>query len=153
MRSRVNTANLSKFKQQMSKLTEETRTRFTEAAVRELAGRLLARAVKRTPVYEGIPDDVNAHPGGTLRRGWTVGEVTRSGNTYTVEVYNNVEYAEYVEFGHRGVYVPALGVTMHTDKRFTEGRFMLTISEAELQADAPTILMNKLDAFMRKHFK
>lgn len=65
---------------------------------------------------------VEGKNGGTLRRGWTAktqseaesgGDkvdakayaknlpITKSGNQYVVEIINPVEYASYVEFGHR----------------------------------------------------
>ncbi|MCT1186490.1 HK97 gp10 family phage protein [Lactococcus lactis] len=49
---------------------------------------------------------------GQLRRGWHSGEISKSGNDLMVEIYNDVEYAIYVEKGHRqqaGRYVPVLG--------------------------------------------
>ena len=63
----------------------------------ELQGKVKERTPKKT---------------GRLQNAWTVGEIRKSGNDYIIEVYNNVEYAEAVEWGHRqepGRYVPALG--------------------------------------------
>ncbi len=51
----------------------------------------------------------------TLVRGWGKEEnlvLIKRGVIYTVELRNNTEYAEYVEYGHRqqpGRYVPAIG--------------------------------------------
>jgi len=78
-----------------------------------------------------------------LRREWTVGEVVKTDNGYTIEVINPTEYASYVEFGHR----------TPNHKGWVEGRFMLTISEQELEADAPRILENKLMKFLGGVFK
>lgn len=64
--------------------------------------------------------------------------VAKSGDIYTIKVINHVKYAPYVEFGHR---TPGGG-------GWVEGKFMLTVSEAELQADAPRILANNLKKFM-----
>ena len=36
-----------------------------------------------------------------LQENWFVGELVKRGNDYYIEVYNNVEYAEPVEYGHR----------------------------------------------------
>ncbi|MBQ8765407.1 MAG: HK97 gp10 family phage protein [Clostridia bacterium] len=132
---------------------------FIDSCAKELAARLLAKVVKRTPVgvYSGEPytcetkkahkgNKVPGKTGGTLRRGWT-GEKKQSassfaqdlkvhhfGNTYVIEIVNPVEYASYVEFGHR----------TRGGKGWVEGHFMLTISEEELQRDAPRVLENKL---------
>ena len=145
---KVEYAALKRFRDNMEKLSREQIKRFSEDAVNELAMRLLAKVRKRTPVYTSIPDDVNAHPGGTLRQKWDVGNVIREGDAYYVDIINPVPYAIYVEYGHRGVYVPKIGKVLHVDKRWTEGRFMLTISEEELQKSAPRILQNKLKGFM-----
>ena len=73
-----------------------------------------------------------------MERGWTVGEVTKNGDLYTIEIINPVEYAPYVEFGHRT-----------RNGGYVEPVYMLTISEQELIEDAPRILTNKLNAFIR----
>ena len=65
---------------------------------------------KRTPV--GQYPSGSGKVGGTLRRGWTIGEVKHEGNDCIIEVINPLEYASYVEYGHRqepGRYVPAIG--------------------------------------------
>ena len=143
---------LERFKNNLTKLTQGEMQQFTEAAVKELAGRLLRKVVMRTPVYKHIPGDVNARVGGTLRRGWTIGSVVKQGEEYSIEVYNLVSYALYVEYGHRGVYVPSLGKTLHLNRRWTMGKFMLFISEQELKRDGPAILERKLRAFVRERF-
>jgi HK97 gp10 family phage protein len=125
---KANTKGLEKFQENLKKLNKQQTSQFTEKALKELAARLLKRVIHRTPVKSGH-----------LRRAWTVGEVTREGDAFTVEIVNNVEYAPYVEFGHR--------TPNHTG--WVDGRFMLTISEIELQRDAPQLLMNKLNKFIK----
>lgn len=102
---------------------------FVEECIRELAARLLAKTIARTPVDTG-----------DLRRGWTIGAIQRVGDNFLVEIINPVEYAMYVEFGHR--------TRNHTG--WVEGRFMLTISEAELEREMPAILNRKLQQFMNR---
>lgn len=115
---------------------------FINSCAKELAARLLAKVVKRTPVGQ-YPND-SGKVGGTLRRGWTNGKGSSSfaqelkvhsfGDTYVIEITNPVEYASYVEYGHR----------TRGGKGWVEGHFMLTISEQEVQRDAPRVLENKL---------
>ena len=137
----VNTKDLKIFKENLEKLSDAERQKWSEAAIKELAARLLAKVIKRTPV--GTYPKSAGKKGGTLRRGWTIGAVKRSGGMVTIEVLNPVEYAAYVEFGHR----------TPNHKGWVDGRFMLTISEQELQKDAPRILKNKLDAFIKGIFE
>ena len=56
------------------------------------------------------------------------------GDAYVIEIVNPVEYASYVEFGHR----------TSNHKGWVNGRFMLTISEQEIQNAAPAIIEKKL---------
>jgi len=132
----VNAKGLKEFQKNLEKLNEVERRQWNEAAVKGLAARLLAKVKKRTPV--GIYSKRTGKKGGTLRRNWTVGKVNKSGDTYTIEIKNPVHYAPYVEFGHRTA----------NHQGWVDGKFMLTISEQELQKDAPRILMNKLKSFI-----
>ncbi|MDD6558346.1 MAG: HK97 gp10 family phage protein [Faecalibacterium prausnitzii] len=121
---------------------------FVESCAKELAARLLAKVIKRTPV--GDYPKSSGKKGGTLRRGWT-GEkrasasayvdsltVHHSGDTYVIEIVNPVEYASYVEYGHRTA----------NHKGWVPGVFMMTISEQELQEIAPKVLERKVKKYM-----
>lgn len=137
---------------------------FIESCAKELAARLLAKVIKRTPV--GTYPKGSGKKGGTLRRGWTAGKqqdatayaqslkVNHFGDMYVIEIINPVEYAPYVEFGHRqepGRFVPAIGKRLK--QGWVEGKFMLTISEQEIQKDAPRVLENKLKKKLGECFK
>ena len=139
---------------------------FFEACAKELAARLLAKVIKRTPVgdysdtYE-VEDDgeqkflvMSDKQGGTLRRGWTVGKIRKEGNNYVIDVTNDVEYASYVEFGHRqtpGRYVPAIGKRLKSS--WVPGHLMLTISENEIKKATPAILEKKLYSWLSEVFE
>lgn len=88
----------------------------------EMAFRAERKIKKRTPVDSGH-----------LRRNWQVGNVERRGNAYVVEVFNNVEYASFVEYGHR----------TSNHKGWVEGRFMATISMQEFERQLPKFLEKK----------
>ena len=136
IKGKVDVKSLKQFQKKLEMLNDRQRQVWTEAAVKELAARLLRKAIKRTPV--GIYPAETGKKGGTLRRGWTVGNVRKQGDTYTIEVINPVEYAPYVEFGHR----------TPNHQGWVEGKFMLTVSEQELQKEAPIILMARLEQFI-----
>lgn len=139
---------LKRLQKKMEKLQSGDFDKFCEEAAKELAARLLGKVIRRTPVDDGV-----------LRRGWTVQTesqaqaggnpknvkayaesliVTKVGSMYEIEVINPVNYASYVEFGHR--------TANHAG--WVNGRFMLTISEQELDAQAPKILEQKLMKFL-----
>ncbi len=120
---------------------------FVEACVKELAARLLRLVVKRTPVGDYSGDSytcasgeqhkghkVPGKVGGTLRRGWTIGEIRKEGGVYKIDIINPVEYASYVEYGHRTA----------DHKGWVKGHFMMTISEQELEKIAPKVLEQKI---------
>ena len=133
---------LQHLRDNLAKLQKMDMDRFCTEVSKELAARLLALVIPRTPV--GQYPKSSGKKGGTLRRGWTSKTqadaasgggsndakayaealpVRKSGNTYTIEVINPVEYASYVEYGHRttkGGWVP--------------GHYFLTLSEQDLES-------------------
>lgn len=145
---------LVKLKEQIMLFGDPTQMdKFFESCAKELAARLLAKVIKRTPVGQ-YPAETGKK-GGTLRRGWTSGEnsnatafanslnVTKTGTDYVIDIINPVEYASYVEFGHR----------TRNHKGWVEGKFMLTISEEEIRNSAPKILEKKLKDYLKGCFK
>ncbi|MGN6710720.1 HK97 gp10 family phage protein [Anaerocolumna jejuensis] len=153
-RLKVDASALNEFEQQLKQLDAGAMQRFTEQMVRELAEIALAKIIERTPV--GIYDqpvhfvtadkkEVTFTPhtgkqGGTLRRGWDIGGVTKKGDLYEVELTNSTDYASYVEYGHRKV----------NSTGWVPGRFMMTISEKELEAQGPAIIERRLTAFLKE---
>ena len=157
-------SELIAFRDKLQASIDDTQA-FLESCVKELASRLLAQVIKNTPV--GDYDSSTGKVGGTLRRGWTSkddktalyatlfggGEsrksylnsisVTRQGDNYVIEIINPVEYASYVEYGHRTA----------NHKRWVDGKFMLTIAEKDIKKKAPAILEKKLEKYFREVFK
>lgn len=150
-------SDLKKLQRQLDKIQEEDVDAFVEGCAKELAARLLAKVIKRTPV--GDYPKSSGKKGGTLRRGWTSRQsgsgsegmetdgakqyvdslkINRYGGFLVVEIVNPVEYASYVEFGHRAA----------NHKDWVRGRFMLTMSEQEVQAIAPKVLEAKVRKYL-----
>ena len=152
---------LQRLRDSLATLQSMDMDRFCTEVSKELAARLLALVIPRTPV--GQYPKSSGKKGGTLRRGWTSKTqadaasrggsndakayaealpVRKSGNAYTIEVINPVEYASYVEFGHRtrgvGGWVP--------------GQYFLTLSEQDLERLAPGVIERKLEALLREVF-
>ncbi|MFC3802709.1 HK97 gp10 family phage protein [Cohnella sp. GCM10012308] len=105
---------------------------FLVECIRELAARLLAKTVARTPVDTGL-----------LRRSWQIGEIKWTPTGIEVEIINPVEYAMYVEHGHR----------TRDHAGWVDGRFMLTISIQELERELPAFLERKLQQFINRHMR
>lgn len=169
---------LVKLKEQILLFGDPTQMdKFFESCAKELATRLLAKVIKRTPVGDYSKEitvtakrdskkhkkgdvytkrvNIGGKKGGTLRRGWTGGQssnataysnslnVNKVGTDYVIEIINPVEYASYVEYGHR----------TRNHKGWVEGKFMLTISEDEIRNSAPNILQKKLKNYLKGCFK
>ena len=135
-------SELEEFAKQLEKLADETE-KFCEECAKELAARLLALVIPLTPVGNYPPS--SGKTGGTLRRGWTADNkftVTKKGDIYEIEVVNPVEYATYVEYGHR----------TSGENGWVTGRFFLTKSELKLDSLAPGILEKKLAQKLKEVF-
>lgn len=146
-------SELKKLQENLNKMvgSEAARTAFCESCAKELAARLLRAVIKRTPV--GVYPAGSGRVGGILRRGWTAESdnvqqalnnlhVAKSGGVYTIEITNPVEYASYVEYGHR----------TPNHAKWVPGKFMMTISENEIRRIAPQLLEKRLTEFLKGAF-
>ena len=143
----MNIRELKEFQEKLNKL--QNPDVFVELCAKELAARLLTKVIKRTPV--GQYSKGSGKTGGTLRRGWTGQKrasaqnyaeslpVHHFGDTYVIEIINPVEYASYVEYGHRTA----------NHKGWVKGQFMMTLSEQELETIAPKVLEAKIMKYLK----
>lgn len=130
---KIDTKGIEALQKKMQALDAEKLDAFCKTMAKELAARLLRKVKKRTPV--GNYAKGSGKMGGTLRRGWTIdAEVVKKGEAYEITVFNAVEYASYVEFGHRTA----------NHKGWVMGRFMMTKSEIEVQGVASKIIEKRL---------
>lgn len=160
---------LQQLRENLTRLQSMDLDKFCRDASKELAARLLRLVIPATPL--GDYPKGSGKKGGTLRRGWTTSstgdsahdtkqamyenlfggaqrvskasmQVDKVGNTYTIEIINPVEYASYVEYGHRTA----------NGKGWVPGRYFLTLSEEELRRIAPAVLERKLEKLLREVF-
>lgn len=136
----VDIRELKKLQKRLEQFEKVDMEKFQEQMVKELAARMLAKVIPRTPV--GVYPPKLGKVGGTLRRGWTIGQVIRNGDTYEIEVVNPVDYSSYVEYGHR----------TKNHKGWVKGRFMMTLSAQELEREAPKIIERALEKKLREAF-
>lgn len=108
----------------------ETYPRELEQYVIRLARDLQGAVKEKTPVHNGH-----------LRENWKVGKIKKIGNEYVIEVYNNVEYAAHVEFGHR----------TRGGKGFVKGSHMMELSLVKLNERLPKHLQSWLRDFLSTH--
>lgn len=65
---------------------------FVESCAKELAQRLYRELIQNTPYI--------THK---LQRGWTIRNIRKCNGGYEVEIINPVDYAAYVNYGHRTI--------------------------------------------------
>lgn len=93
----------------------------------------------------------SGYSGGHLRRSWRVTSAEGTGYNYTIKVENPLDYASYVEHGHRqtpGRFIPVLGKTAVVS--WVKGRHMLSDSVNELEDSKYKIVEAKLNAFLKE---
>lgn len=159
-RGSANFNELKKLQKRFERLTTEQKDEFQEELVKEKVKYFLGSVIRLTPVGQYGDGKV----GGTLRRGWTTSsqreaelsttfnasnnninsfvdkqlKVKKQGKTYTIEVVNNVEYASYVNYGHRS---GASG--------YVNGQFFLEKALAATGTNSRKILDRKLIKLLR----
>lgn len=100
---------------------------FCTQVTKEIAQIVFTKAEYRTPRKTG-----------ELIRAWNTENFKKEGTVYHIEVINPLEYAEFVEFGHR----------KRNGKGWVEGKLMLTIAERDLQRNLDKIVREKVEAFI-----
>ncbi|MED4888599.1 HK97 gp10 family phage protein [Lysinibacillus fusiformis] len=79
---------------------------------------------------------------GDLRNNWKY-HILKQGDTYKIVIYNNVEYALFVEKGHR---IVIAGRTVG----FVDGQFMLELTEQEMERLAPRMWEREIEKEWRR---
>lgn len=121
---------LDEWEKRLSQAIESQYPDEFQEMVIELAVQLEGRVKENTPVKTGH-----------LKREWHIGDIVKRGDEYYIEVYNNVEYAEPVEYGHwtRG------------GKGFVKGAHMMELSIQEVQKNLPGYLRKWMNDFLNTH--
>lgn len=107
---------------------------------------LTAAAANATEYWRG-------YQGGALRRAWVIRGVRRIGGVWTATIFNPMEYASYVENGHRqkpGRFVPALGKILK--KNWVEGRFMMRLSAEYVEKEGAAYVQQEFEKYLRGHW-
>lgn len=121
---------LEEWEQRLSKAIESQYPAEFRKMVINVAVQLQGRVKEHTPVKTGH-----------LRNEWHIGDIVKRGNEYYIEVYNNVEYAEPVEYGHR----------TRGGGSFVKGAHMMELSLQEVQKNLPDYLRGWMNDFLNSH--
>lgn len=121
---------LDEWEKSLSQVIESQYPAEFRKMVIKLAGELLKSVKEKTPVDTGH-----------LQNEWHVGNIVKRGDEYYIEVYNNVEYVEPVEYGHR----------KRGGKGVVPGAHMMELSLQEVQKHLPGYLREWLNDFLNTH--
>ena len=115
------------------RLSQAIESQYPEAfreMVLNLAEELWKEVIENTPKKTG-----------RLQNAWSIGSIVKRGDEYYIEVYNNVEYAEPVEYGHR----------TRGGKGFVKGAHMMELSLQKVQKHLPGYLREWMKDFLNTH--
>ncbi|WP_416353924.1 HK97 gp10 family phage protein [Agrilactobacillus fermenti] len=123
----IDDADFQKFTNQVKgKINGQALKHELEISARRVGTQGLRSVKAATPVGQYT----DGRTGGTLRRGWNVKGPSYTGSTFVIELFNNVEYAGFVENGHR----------TRGGGGWVEGRFMLYKTIKLLNSQLPQLL-------------
>lgn len=145
--------DISELEEEILKMKKVDIEEFYMQISKEIARRFLRQAIKLTPV--GTYPKSSGKVGGTLRRGWTAdvgGDITakgismqaplcvkKRGNNYIVETKNNVDYASYVNYGHRT-----------TNGGFVAGQFFMNAAEDAVKDILDELIEKRFINFLKR---
>lgn len=121
-------SNLDEFQKRLERIAKGIPEVCQEIA-NEMAGEVEKRTKRTTPFLTG-----------RLKRAWRIRKNPKLGNTYSTDVVNNVEYAPYVEYGHRTA----------NHRGFVPGFFMMTRALDEVDQFKAGIMAKKFREFVLK---
>lgn len=161
-----NFSRLKELKVNLEALNEH-KDLFMQQMANELATIFLAEVRKRTPVGKGTfevvgkikrgknkgkPKLKKISQGGLLRESWYITKAIKHRDYYIASIFNPMEYAAYVENGHRqkvGRYVPILGKRLKAN--FVEGHHMMKLSAELVEQEGYAYVQQRFYEFLRRY--
>lgn len=126
---------LDEWEKKLAQAIEQQFPKEFEQMVIDIAYELQGKTKERTP-----------HKSGFLQDHWFVGDIVKRGKEYYIEVYNDTEYADHVEYGHR-----VRGKKGKPGKKVVPGVHMLELSLEEVNDRLPGFLRDWLSEFIETH--
>lgn len=135
----LNYSQFRKLRDNFSKLSDEYEAWLQSFLLNE-ANRFMALVKPLTPVDTG-----------DLRNHWKIGKIFRQSDMLCVEIINPMEYASFVEWGHKqtpGRYVPQIGKKLVND--WVEGAHMMQISLDRIYAEMPARFNSEFTKWLKR---
>ncbi len=125
---KCNFSKLKKFAKHLEKQEAKAKV-MIERCINDLAEEMLKRTKGRTPGRSN-----------NLENAWTVSSIKRVGKWYKIVISNNLEYAAYVEYGHRTV----------NHRGWVPGKFMMTVAAKEIENLTPAFVESRVRTFLNQ---
>ncbi len=137
----VNVSQLKNFSQRLESLTGEEKDKFIADTCNEIGNRVLAKTIKNTRerIYQK-PEPKGYKRTQNFLRGWAQKPVNKKGSKFVSEVFNDVGYSTYLEYGHR----------TRDHKGWVEGKFMLTDATFDVIHQDNPEMAKKLKQYVRE---
>ena len=136
---KVDIRQFEAFHKKLEKFQEEGIDQLMKQSIQVIISEFLQNVIRRTPVGD-YPDK----QGGKLSGSWNTRNLKKTDAGYEVEIFNDADYAPYVENGH---------LTANKDRserRWIRGRFMMRNTEIQMtcfcQAKFQTHILNEKPA-------
>ncbi|WP_101773994.1 HK97 gp10 family phage protein [Peptostreptococcus faecalis] len=132
------------FNEKVQKLDDKQIDVLIRSVSRKIASRVLYYAIKGTPrdtghLIRGWGGGVEASPSSIAKNL----AITEKAGEYVITVKNMVEYASYVEYGHR----------TRGGKGWIDGQFMLKIAVDKVKNKSATYIQKEVERELKKVFK
>ena len=121
---------------------QEIVDRLFRETIKEIALDFLVIAKGKTPEKTGL-----------LKDRWKIGEIQRKGDDYVIEVFDSVDYASFVESGHRTRKGKGKKSSRINSKAWVEGRFMMKLTEDDIRMKMPRYLQKMEKKLAEELFK
>lgn len=121
---------------------QEIVDKLIREAIKEIALDFLVIAKGKTPEKTGL-----------LKDRWKIGEIQRKGDDYVIEVFDSVDYASFVEDGHRTRKGQGKKSSRINSKAWVEGRFMMKLTEDDIREKMPRYLQKMEKKLAEELFK
>ena len=137
----VDTSQLKSFSERLKTLTGTEKDQFIANTCNEMGNRVLdkTKMYTRERIYQQ-PQSKYYERTGDFMRGWRLKPADKKGNGFVCEVYNDVPYSVYLEYGHR----------TKNHKGWVGGKFMLTDATFDVIHQDNPELAKKLKKYLRE---
>lgn len=125
-RFEFDTSELTKFYKDIESAEKDIEA-VTIQTIRDMAQEALSLIIDNTPVRTG-----------ELKASWTVGDIIITDDDVEIEVYTDLDYAPYVEYGHRT-----------RNGGFVQGQFIMTLAVDEVLEMSTDIMYKNMKKMMR----